>query len=284
MSCISKAIAEKGFFFIAEIGQNHQGNEETFRNLIEIAKSAGADAVKSAKRCISSIPKEQYDMPYLNSNSFGETYGEHREALELEISQLRRLREYARSLGLHFGMSFTCERSLYDMLKLDLDFIKVPSSQLVYKDLLKIAAKQNLPIIVSTGMSDIRQVDEAVEYLQDSEYYLMQCTSCYPTKEEDLNLNIIPEFRNRYGCNVGFSGHHVGIDADTIAQSLKAVVFERHITLSRAMKGTDHALSLELSGLEKLIRNLSRYKDILGSNKKKLLQCEIPSMKKLRFQ
>jgi len=289
---IHEAIKKKGFFFIAEIGQNHQGDVETFKKLIDMAKRCGADGVKSAKRTLANLPAELGDMPYLNSNSFGRTYREHREALELSFDELVDVRTYALSKGLAFGMSYTDYNSLLEISTLGLDFVKVPSSQITDTDSLAFAGEMNIPVVVSTGMSTEKDIDNAVGVLDGARnitldglhYYLMQCTSCYPCSESDLNLNCIPYMQKYYGPRIGFSGHHMGIDADMVARNMGAQVFERHITLSRGMRGTDHVMSLEEYGLARLIRNLSRYKAMLGTAEKKVLDCEKAAMERLRWK
>ena len=163
--------------------------------------------------------------------------------------------------------------------------LKIASQRLIDINLLKESANTGLPVIISTGMSNIEDVDKAIKIFSNNEKYVLQCTSTYPCPENELNLNVIPMYKERYGNRidgVGFSGHHHGVASDIAAYMLGAKIIERHYTLERSMKGTDHVGSLEKSGIKYVLSYISQVKQALGTSDKKLLESEMISLKKLR--
>lgn len=269
---------------VAEIGCNHQGDFEIAKHLIKEAAEAGAWAVKSQKRTIKEyLTSEQYNRPYEGPNSFGPTYGKHREALELSQGQHLELLRYARSLGIKYFVSVWDLTALKEMMEIGLDIIKIPSALLTNDKLLKEAVKYQVPIFLSTGMSTIEEIDHAVNILKDNDVTLFHTTSCYPCEFKNVYLKNITFLQERYGLPVGFSGHHLGIAIDIAAVMLGAQIIERHFTLDRTMKGTDHAASLEPFGLHKLIRDLKALEESLEFwDRKTIIPCEEKSLKKLR--
>ncbi len=280
-----KQIASERTFIIAEIGQNHQGDMEIAKELIRQAKLCGVDAVKSQKRDIDSmLTKEEYDRPYTSPNAFAPTYGKHREALELSKAQYVELRDFANDLGIGFFSSPWDVPSAQLLDSIDMPYFKVPSACLTHLQLLEELASFGKPIILSSGMSTLSQIDEALDVLKAcDDVTLCQCTSSYPSEFKSINLRVINTFTERYpDITIGFSGHHRGIAIDVAAVTLGARVIERHFTLDRTMKGSDHAASLEPPGLATMVRNIRATELALGDGIKKVYDEEIPVMRKLR--
>jgi sialic acid synthase len=283
-SSLSSTIgAARRCYVVAEIGQNHQGQVELAIELMRQAKLCGADAVKSQKRCVRELlSAEQYDRPYRSHNSFGDTYGAHRQALELSESDWKRLFEYSLELGIDFFGSPWDLSSARALRRIGCPLFKVPSAALTNVELLDEIASYELPVILSTGMSSIEEVDAAVSRLSDVELYILQCTSDYPADFDTVNLRVLPQLAKRYGRVVGLSGHHKGIAVDAAAVALGARVIERHFTLDRTWKGTDHAASLEPPGLARLVRDIRAVESALGDGRKRVLGCELEARMKLR--
>ena len=182
-------------------------------------------------------------------------------------------------------VSCSDQNSLDFLTEIGVDTFKIASQRVTDTELMKRTAETGRRVICSTGMSDISDVDKIVDIYENNELYLLQCSSIYPCPEDDLNLNIITTYQERYAdrvAGVGFSGHHVGVAADVAAYMLGAVIIERHFTLSRAWKGTDHAASLEKTGIEYVMKYVNQAHRALGSKEKKVLEAEMPAMKKLR--
>lgn len=277
-------VSRRGFYFVAEVGQNHQGSLSHFKRLIKAAKDSGASAVKSAKRCLMLMPNHIADMDYKNNNSFGDTYIKHREALELSIDEVRVACDYAHGLGLHFGMSFTDRQSIEDLSVVDLDFYKVPSSQVTNIKALEFLSSQNKPVILSTGMSNSEMVYDAIKALKESCSCVMHCVSSYPCEIENSNLNKINTLKKLFTKGpVGFSGHHIGYKIDSLAIALGASVIERHITLSNDSIGSDHEISIQTSDLSDYIGNLEIAYKSLGSGVVAIQEFERKAMSKLRW-
>ena len=274
-----------GTFVIAEIGHNHQGSVEQARAMFLAAKESGANAVKLQKRNNKTLfVKELYDQPYDNKNSYGATYGEHREALEFSREEYVELQSYAKQLDIMlFATPFDLE-SVDFLADLDMPAYKIASADLNNTPLQKHIAKLGKPIFLSTGGGTIKDIHRACDAILplNSQLCILHCTASYPANVEDMNLNVIPflmsEFPNQV---IGLSDHENGIDAASIAYMLGARVFEKHFTLNRSLKGTDHSFSLEPEGLRKLIRNLSRIPVLLGDGEKRILESEKNPLKKM---
>ena len=272
-------------YFIAEIGQNHNGDVHKAVNLVEkLAKIPGVSAIKTAKRHVDKHRAEWEATPYSGPQSFGANYYEHRKALELTDTQFMALKSYTEHKGLDFISSFTDAESLDFLLKIGVNKLKVASSRVKDLDLLEQIPRETT-VYLSTGMSSMEDIQEALIAIKARRLILMQCTSAYPCPEDKLNLKALDvfrlHFRGRYEA-LGFSGHHLGIAPDIAAYTLGATVIERHVTTSRALKGTDHAASLELAGVEKLTRYLKQAAEALGSPIKTIQDIERPAMEKLR--
>jgi sialic acid synthase len=265
-------------YVIAEIGHNHQGNVEKCKELFRAAKNCGAHAVKLQKRDNRSLfTKEAYHKPYDNPNSFGETYGSHREFLEFGWDEYVELRRFAAELGLDF-LSTAFDIPSADFLeKLGIPAYKIASGDLKSIPLLKHVARFGKPMFVSTGgatMEDVRRAYEAITPI-NRKLCIMQCTAGYPPEWSELNLRVIETFRKEFAdIVIGFSSHDNGIAMAVAAYMLGARAIEKHFTLNRAMKGTDHAFSLEPVGLTKMVRDLRRLRIALGDGIKQTYDSE----------
>jgi sialic acid synthase len=264
-------------FVIAEGGVNHNGDPRLAEELVRIAANCRADAVKFQKRTIHELlTRSALERPYLSPNSLGATYGAHRLKLELPEADWYRLRDLASHCGLEF-MGSAWDRGSADLLDgLDSPAIKTPSAVLTDLELLEYIARKGRPMIVSTGMSTLDEVDQAVERILrfTDELILLQCTSSYPSEFVDINLRVMDTYRQRYGVLVGYSGHERGIAVSEAAATLGACVVERHFTKDRTLPGPDHAASLEPIGLEKLVRDIRHIEMAMGSSDKRLADSE----------
>lgn len=249
-------------FIVAEIGQNHQGDVYQAVRLLKAAHDAGCDAVKLCKRDIpSDLTRAARDAPYSGPQSFGATYGQHREALELSAAEYRHLKDRMRyNEWPEVLFASACDRKSVDVLEeaINPPLYKVASRDLDNLPLLDYLARLNKPLFVSAGMARQGDIFAALNtiYRHHNKVVLLVCTSEYPTPAEHVGLNRIREYREQHGCLVGWSDHTTGIVAAQAAATLGAVVVEKHLTLSRAMRGTDHAASLEPDGMARLVRNI----------------------------
>ncbi|CAN5859155.1 N-acetylneuraminate synthase [soil metagenome] len=269
---------ESDCYVIAEIGHNHQGNLDTAKELFRAAKECGAQAAKLQKRDNRSLfTHEMYAKPYENENSFGNTYGEHREALEFGLNEYKELQRYAREIGITFFATAFDFKSADFLAQLDMPAFKLASGDLTNIPLLQYVARLQKPMIVSTGggmMEDVRRAYDAIMPI-NQQLCIMQCTAGYPPAFEQLNLNVITSFREEFpDAVIGLSSHDSGIAMALPAYVLGARVIEKHFTLNRAMKGTDHAFSLERSGMRRLVRDLQRVRRALGDGVKKTYETE----------
>lgn len=272
-------------YVIAEIGHNHQGSLEKARALLRAAAECGVDAVKVQKRDNRNLfTRTLYEQPYENENSFGATYGEHREALELDRDALLQLQDDAKRLGVAFFATAFDETSADLLAGLEVPAFKIASGDLRNTPLLRYVALFGKPMIVSTGGATIEDVDRAVETILplNRQVCLLQCTAAYPAEVEELNLGVIPTYRERYPeLVVGLSDHQDGIAMALVAHMLGARVIEKHFTLSHSWKGTDHAFSLIPEGMRKLVRDLRRIPEAIGSAEKRPLAKEEAPLRKM---
>lgn len=281
-----KTIQDDGdCFVIAEIGHNHQGSLETAREMFRVAKESGADAVKLQKRNNRKLyTEEAYNKPYDHSNSFGTTYGEHREFLEFGDTEYKELLAYADEIGITmFSTAFDFESADF-LAKLDIPAIKVASGDLKNIPLLTYIAEIQKPIVMSTGGGTMEDVNRAYDAIMpiNQQLCLLQCTAGYPAEFEELNLRVITTFRERFpNTVVGLSSHDNGIAMAIAAYMLGARVVEKHFTLNHTMKGTDHAFSLEPIGFRKLSRDLKRLRVAIGDGVKQTYQSEVVPITKM---
>jgi sialic acid synthase SpsE len=274
-------------YFIAEIGQNHQGDIRIAKQMVDTLVGSGVSAIKTAKRDIETcLTEEQKRMPYENPNSFGKTYYEHRKALELSHDEFEDLKNYIEKSGFDFIPSFTDIPSFDLINKIGCEKIKIASQRVADIKLLQHVANEfDGAVYMSSGMSNIIDINKMIDIFKNNEKYLLQCTSVYPCPEELLNLSVLKFYRKLYLGTVdgfGFSGHHVGIAADLCAYLFGAKIIERHFTLNRAWKGTDHAASLGIDGVRKIIKYIDQIDDAIGISDKYVLPEELPAIKKLR--
>ena len=265
-------------YVIAEIGHNHQGNVEKCKELFRAAKTAGAHAVKLQKRDNRTLfTRAAYDKPYDNPNSFGETYGAHREFLEFGWDAYVELKQFAAELGLDFFSTAFDIPSADFLERLGVPAYKIASGDLKSIPLLQHVARFGKPMFVSTGgatMDEVRKAYQAIMPL-NPRLCIMQCTAGYPPEWSELNLGVIETFRREFpDIVIGFSSHDSGIAMAVASYMLGARVIEKHFTLNRAMKGTDHAFSLEPVGLTKMVRDLRRLRLALGDGIKRTYDSE----------
>jgi sialic acid synthase SpsE len=253
--------------------------------LIREAKQVGVDAVKfQVKNIEKSFSKELLDSPYVNENSFGKTYREHKIALEFSEDQLRQIYDYAKKIGIVcFSTPFDTD-SVNLLERLNNPIYKISSFHVTDLPLIERICQTKKPIILSTGMSTIEEIDKAVNLIRKytDQFILLHCVSCYPTADEDINLNVIPSLRTRYDCPIGYSGHERGVAISASAIALGACVIERHFTLDRTMKGPDHASSVEPLGMNHIVTRAKRLFAAMGSPNKTVLDCELKNRKKFR--
>ena len=280
-------------FLIAEIGCNHKGDMAIAKELITVAALfCKVDAVKFQKRHSKELlSPEQYNAPHPNpANSYGDTYGAHREALELDLEQNRQLKEWCEELGLVYATSVWDMTSAREVVSLNPQFIKIPSATNLNGEILDyLCTDYGGEIHLSVGMTTHAEEEAIIERFEkhgrNKDLVLYSCTSGYPVAFEDICLLEITRLRESYGTRVkkiGFSGHHLGIAADTGALALGAEVFERHFTLDRTWKGTDHAASLEPDGMRRLARDLRNVSKSLAYKPSEILPVEAVQRAKLK--
>jgi sialic acid synthase len=272
-------------YVIAEIGHNHQGSVERAKLMFEEAKRCGADAVKLQKRNNAALyTRDFYDRPYDNENSFGSTYGLHREALELGRPEYQELQAYAEEIGITFFATAFDFPSADFLAELDMPAYKIASGDLTNTPLLRHVAEIGKPMIISTGagtLDDVRRAYETVAPI-NSQIALLQCTAGYPPAWEELDLRVIDTYRSLYpDVVVGLSAHDSGIAMSVAAYALGMRVLEKHFTLNRAMQGTDHSFSLEPQGLHKMVRDLRRLRVAMGDGSKTMYPSESEAARKM---
>lgn len=278
---------------IAEIGCNHMGNMDTSKELILSAKGAGVEYVKFQKRNNRLLPtEEQYNSPHpVPSNSYGDTYGEHRESLEFSIDQHSELKLFCEENDITYSTSVWDQDSAEQITKLNPSFIKVPSACNNNYELLKILRDSyNGQVQISFGMTKKSEMEEVIKFFEKTgqakpRLLIYSCTSGYPVKPSEVSLLEICFLNEKYGervSEIGFSGHHLGIALDISAYTLGASWIERHFTKDRTWKGTDHAASLEPSGLRKLVRDLNSTFEALNYKNKEILDVEQIQREKLK--
>jgi len=279
---------------IAEIGCNHMGNFDIAIELIDLAKSSGAKYVKFQKRNNRELlSPEQFDSPHpVPENSYGSSYGEHREFLEFDLAHNKKLKEYCDSIGIIFSTSVWDVTSAKEMITLNPKFLKVPSACNNNFEMLKIL-RDNFKgqVQISVGMTSKSEIEEIVCFFEETDQarhrlLIYSCTSGYPVPAEDVALLEITNLYEKYSDRIheiGFSGHHLGIAIDIAAYTLGARWIERHFTKDRTWKGTDHAASLEPGGLAKLVRDLNQTHKALNFKKKEILPIEAIQREKLKF-
>lgn len=268
-------------FVVAEIGINHNGDLNTARKLVSAALLSGCDAVKLQKRTIDVVyTPEELAKP--RESPFGDTNGDLKLGLEFGHEEYAAIDEYCGIHGILWYASCWDEASVDFIERYDPPCYKIASASLTDDDLLRYHRQYGRPIILSTGMSTIEQINHAVEVLGTEDLILMHATSTYPSQLEELNLRAIPTLKERYQVPVGYSGHEVGLATSVAATVLGACMVERHITLDRAMWGSDQSASVETQGFARLVRDIKAVGKSMGDGVKRVYESEIPVIKKLR--
>ena len=270
-------------FIVAEIGINHNGNIDIAKQLIDVAKLAGANAVKFQKRNVEKVySKEELDK--LRESPWGTTNREQKIGLEFGKEEYDEIDRYCKGKGIEWFASAWDLESQKFLRQYNLKYNKIASAMIAYEDLLHEVASEKKHTFISTGMCDLKIIDHAVEIFRKANcpFELMHCMSTYPTNDEDANLNCIVTLRNRYKCNVGYSGHEVGLAVSYAAVALGISSLERHITLDRAMYGSDQAASVDPALFIQLLGGLRKIEKAMGDGVIQIHEKEIPIAKKLR--
>lgn len=268
-------------YVIAEIGINHNGDADLAAKLIEVAAEAGADAVKFQKRTVDVVYTEE-ELARPRETPFGETNGDLKRHLELGPDAFVAIDVACKAHGLHWFASAWDEASVDFLEAFSPPCYKVASACLTDDALLRRYRATGKPIILSTGMSTLEEIDHAVEVLGKEDLVILHCTSTYPSEDRELNLRCIPRLEARYGVPIGYSGHERGLATSVAAVALGACVVERHITLDRSMFGSDQSASIEPQGLTRLVRDIRAVEAALGDGEKVVYESEVPVLRKLR--
>lgn len=269
-------------YIVGEIGINHNGDIEVAKQLIDLAKWAGVDAVKFQKRTPElAVPADQKDK--MRETPWGYiSYLDYRYKVEFGEKGYREIEAHAKQKGIDWFVSVWDEGSVDFMEKFDTPTYKVPSASLTDKGLLAHLKKTGKPIVLSTGMSTMEQIKDSVSLMDMKNLMLTHTTSTYPCEPEELNLKMIQTLRDTFPCPVGYSGHEVGLVISAVAVAMGASLVERHITLDRAMWGSDQAASVEPGGLQRLVKYIRVTEQAMGDGQKKVYESEQASLKKLR--
>jgi len=271
----------KPTFIIAEIGINHNGSIKIAKELIDVASNAGCDAVKFQKRTVEIVySKKELDKP--RDSPWGTTNREQKYGLELSYIDYVEINKYCKRKKIMWFASCWDKKSVDFIDQFNPVCYKIASATLTNDSLLKYTKDKGKPIILSTGMSTSEQIKKAVKILGEDNLVILHCTSTYPSKPSELNLEVIPEYKKRFNCPIGYSGHEIGVFPSVAAVLMGACVIERHITLDRSMYGSDQAASLEPQGLERMVRDIRLVPIILGDGVKRVYDSEQPIIEKLR--
>ena len=273
----------KSIKIIAEIGINHNGDLKIAKELIHCAKKAGCDIVKFQKRDIDLVySKEQLDSQ--RESPWGKTFRDQKKGIELSKSSYDEINNYCKDLDIEWFASAWDLSSQKFINEYNLNYNKIASAMIIDKPLLKEVAKAKKHTFISTGMSDLKIIDEAVNIFQKEScsFELMHCVSTYPMRDEDANLNCINTLKKRYNCEVGYSGHEVGLAVSYAAVAFGISSLERHITLSKSMYGSDQSSSLEFNKLHELVGGIRKLELAMGDGEKKIINAEKSIQEKLR--
>jgi N-acetylneuraminate synthase len=270
-------------FIIAEIGINHNGDMSICKELIDAAHGAGCNAVKFQKREIDQVyTKDFLDSP--RESPWGDTQRAQKEGLEFDRDQYEEISNYCASKNIEWFASAWDLDSQHFLNQFDCKYNKIASAMIVYRPLLEMVAKEGKHTFISTGMSSYSDIQQAVDIFRAANcpFELMHTVSTYPMRDEDANLSMINTLRTRYQCNVGYSGHEVGLAISYAAAALGITSLERHITLDRAMYGSDQSASIEPSGLRQLVGAVRKIEKAIGDGQKRIMDAEVPIARKLR--
>ena len=270
-------------FFIAEIGINHNGDMKVCKQLIDLAVLAGCDAVKFQKRDIQSVYSQEF-LDSFRESPWGKTQRDQKNGLEFEEEDYQEIDNYCKAKNINWFASAWDLKSQRFLKQFNCKYNKIASAMLVNLKLLKMVSEEKKYTFISTGLSTMDDIEKAVKIFRESNcpFELMHCVSTYPMKSSDANLKTIITLREKFQCKVGYSGHETGLTISLAAAALGATSVERHITLDRAMYGSDQAASLASPGLKKLVPEIRRIETALGDGVKRVLKEEISIAKKLR--
>jgi len=271
-------------YFIAEIGINHNGNMQIAKKLIDATFITGWNCAKFQKRTPSiCVPEHQKNL--IRSTPWGDiTYLDYRYRVEFEKEQYDYINNYCRDKPVHWTASVWDIKSIEFILNYDVPFVKIPSAKITDNEILSECAKSGKPVFFSSGMSTIKEIDNAVNIVEKytKEYVLFHTNSSYPAKHEELNLKFIETLKDRYGCIIGYSGHEYDLEPSVVAVVLGAKVIERHITIDHNLWGSDQMASLEVDGMLKLYKRITDILPTLGDGQKIVTESELEVRKKLR--
>jgi N-acetylneuraminate synthase len=269
-------------YLVAEIGVNHNGSVDIAKKLIYEAHKYGVDAVKFQKRTPElCVPRDQWEV--MRETPWGYiSYIEYRRKMEFQKDEYNEISRYCQELGIDWFSSVWDEPSVEFLEAYNPICYKVPSAALTDHSLLRCLRATGRPVILSTGMSTMEQIHAAVQQLDTNNLVLTHATSTYPCDPSELNLNVIETLRKEFPCPIGYSGHEVGLITSVVAVALGACMVERHITLDRAMWGSDQAASVEPQGFERLVKYVRVTEKSLGDGLKRVYESEMPSMRRLR--
>ena len=270
-------------FIAAEIGINHNGDMLICKRLIDIAADVGCDAVKFQKRDLDNV----YTQEFLDSSRgspWGTTQREQKAGLEFSVDEYREIDQYCKEKGIEWFASAWDLNSQEFLQQFGCKYNKVASAMIVYEDLLNMIAKEGKHTFISTGMTTYNDIQKAVEIFQEANcsFELMHTVSTYPMKDEDANLKMISTLRDKFKCDVGYSGHETGIAISTAAAALGIASLERHITLDRAMYGSDQSASVEPAGFRQLVGAVRKVEKAMGDGVKRTIKAESPIAENLR--
>jgi N-acetylneuraminate synthase len=268
-------------YVVAEIGINHNGDLDLAKRLISVAVAAGCDAVKFQKRTVEVVYSAE-ELARPRESPFGATNGDLKHGLELDYYAYQEIDAYCRASRIAWFSSCWDEKSVDFVERFNVPCYKIASASLTDDNLLRHTRATGKPIVLSTGMSTLEQIDHAVEVLGKGNLVLLHACSTYPAYYEELNLRAIPVMRQRYSVPIGYSGHETGIASSVAAAVMGACFLERHITMDRAMWGSDHAASLEPNGISRVVRDIRLVEQSMGDGVKRVYEREQPIIKKLR--
>jgi N-acetylneuraminate synthase len=270
-------------FITAEIGINHNGEISVCKELIDLAVNAGCDAVKFQKRDIDQVYTQEF-LDSARESPWGTTQREQKAGLELDEDEYREIDDYSKEKRIEWFASAWDTNSQKFLQNFNCKYNKVASAMIVHEELLKMIADEGKHTFISTGMSSYKDIQKAVDIFKTAHcpFELMHTVSTYPMKDEDANLNVINTLKKKFKCNVGYSGHEVGLAISYAAVAIGISSLERHITLNRAMYGSDQSASLEPSGLKQLVGAARKIEAAMGDGEKRVIEAEIPIAKKLR--
>lgn len=268
-------------FVVAEIGINHNGTVDTALELVDAAVAAGCQAVKFQKRTVDLV-YDEVELARPRENPFGPTNGDLKRGLEFSEVEYRQIEAHCRERHILWFASCWDEPSVDFMERFEPPCYKIPSALLTHGDLLRHHRQTGRVIILSTGMSSMAEIRKAVSILGTKDLILLHCTSTYPSKPNELNLRVIHTLQREFDCPIGYSGHEVGLQTTVAAATLGASMVERHITLDRAMWGSDQAASVEPQGMVRMVRDIRTVEAALGDGRKVVYDSELPIREKLR--